>query len=190
MFEPTLRFRPPIVIRRTVIAELCRLARDGYETPRKRETLGFLYGRLTGGGRLEVRRALGYRGGRRTRTGVWFRNTDAVIRLVSRREALARVLGLRLLGGFHSHVEIAGQVLHGLSSEDRRSFQSDRRAAVEAIVCTWAGGRPRAGGRGIAAVYEESTGYNYRVRLYAKRRSGIRLCPVTVPGGTRPLVLP
>lgn len=189
MPEPPLKFRPPVLILRPVVIELCRLARDGYETPRKREAFGFLWGRLTGQGRLEVRRALGYRGGTRTRTGIWFRNPAAIARAVHRRESLARTLGMRFLGGFHSHVEIAGRVFRGLSTEDRRSFLSDPGAAVEIVVFTWAGGRPQPGGPGSLAVYEQSTGYSYRVRLYAKRRSGIRVGQLALPGGTRSMTL-
>ncbi|MFO7638021.1 MAG: hypothetical protein R6X14_01765 [bacterium] len=193
MNEPTLRFRPPVLILRPVMVELCRLARDGYETPRKREAFGFLYGRLSRQGKLEVRKAISYRGGRRTRSGVCFDNPAAILRAFHRRWLIARTLGMRFLGGFHSHVEIAGRVSCGLSREDLRSFRSDFEAGLEALVMVWAGGRRDAGGPNVISIYEESTGYSYRLRVYAKRTVGIRRVGTRLAGDPRTghsLILP
>lgn len=193
MNEPILGFRPPVIILRPVMVELCRLARDGYETPRKREAFGFLYGRLSRQGRLEVRKAIGYRGGRRTRSGICFDNPSAILRALRRRWLIARALEMRFLGGFHSHVEIAGRVSCSLSREDLGSFRSDSEAGLEALVMVWAGGRRDAGGPNIVSVYEESTGYSYRLRVYAKRPAGIRRVRVRLAGeqcAGRSLTLP
>jgi hypothetical protein len=180
--EPVLAFRPPVVIEPRVVQDLCHHARRGYEASYKRETFGFLYGTLKRDRRLVVREAVHYRGGNKSRTGVWFGDWPSVLRVLNRREQLARDLGMRFLGGFHSHVEIAGTVFRGLSESDHRSFRRDFLAALEAVVFVWAGGRPvlRPPGNSIA-VYERDTDYSYRIRLYAKRRAGIRLTAVRVP---------
>ncbi len=177
-----LGFRPPVVIERRVVHELCRLARRGYETRHKRETFGFLYGTLKKNRQLVIRRAIYYRGGSKTRTGVSFPDWPSVQRVLSRRESLARELGLRFLGGFHSHVEIAGKVFRGLSESDRRSLTRDYLAALEAIVFVWAGNhRPRPS-TGTVVAGEPETGYSYRIRVYAKREHGIRQVRLRVPG--------
>jgi hypothetical protein len=82
---------------------------------------------------------------------------------------------LRFAGSFHSHVEIAGNVFKGMSDPDRESFRDDRMATLEVIVFVWKGNNRRAerSPRDIVA-YEPGSRYNYRIRCYAKRASGIR----------------
>ncbi len=171
--------------------ELCARACAGYEARHKRETFGFLYGTLKQTGRLAIRRAVFYRGGNKTRTGISFAGWPSVRRALLRREELARRFGMRFLGGFHSHVEIAGKVFEGLSVSDRRSLRRDWYAALEAVVFVWQGrSRPRPSPTSIVA-REPDHCYNFRIRVYVKRRAGIRAVRLTVPGlrGVIPLSL-
>lgn len=173
--EPLLAPRPPVLIEQRVAFELCRLARRGYETPHKQETFGFLHGSLTRARLLVVRQATPYRGGNRTRSGVSFPDWPSVRRVLDRRERLARRHRMRFLGGFHSHVEIGGQVFSGLSESDRRSLRRDYLAALEGVISIWAGGSRRSGsGSRTVALFERATGYSYRLRIYLKTHSGIR----------------
>ena len=177
----TPAFRPPVLFLEDAVCELCRLARQGYETCRKKETFGFLFGTLTDESRLVVRRAVYYRGGVKSRSGVVFPDWASIYRVIRRRRELSNRLRLRFLGNFHSHVEIGGWVLRGLSDDDRDSFRRDEQATLETVVFVWAGGKndvepsPRA-----IVAYEPQTGYNYRIRVYAKFANGIRLTRVKV----------
>ena len=190
MLEPILPFREPVVIEPSVLRMVCERACHGYEARHKRESFGFVFGTLARTGRLLVRRAVPYRGGTRTRTGVSFDNWDSVLRVLRRREQLARELGMRFLGGFHSHVEIAGKVFHGFSASDRRSLRRDPHAALEVVTSVWAGGKlpARASDRAVS-LFQEETGYSYRVRVYAKRRPGIRQVKVRVKDRPSLLIL-
>ena len=171
-----LVFRPPVLFHEDAVRELCRLARRGYETKQKRETFGFLYGSLSARRRLVIRRVQYYRGGLKSRSGILFPDWPSIYRSMRRRRELGREFGLRLVGNFHSHVEIGGWVLRGLSAEDRQSFRQDEQAALEAVVFVWAGGGNHFASSPRAVVaYEPSTGYHYRVRVYAKLGNGIRL---------------
>ena len=169
------RFRGPILFEETAVRELCRLAREGYEASFKKETYGLLFGRLDRSRQFTLRRSCFYRGGSKTRTGVTFKDWPTVARLARRRRELARNMRLRFAGSFHSHVEIAGSVFKGMSGSDRESFRDDRMATLEVIVFVWKGTNHRAerSPRDIVAV-EPASRYNYRIRCYAKRASGIR----------------
>jgi hypothetical protein len=179
MSEPVFSFQGPIVVEEPVVRELCRLARRGYESRHKSETFGFLYGTLGKTGRLAIRRAVYYRGGRKSRTGISFDDWSSVLRVLTRRRRLARRLRMRFLGGFHSHVEIAGKVFQGLSDSDRRSLKRDWMAELEAVTFVWAGNgrRPKLSPTSVVG-HEPGTGYNYRIRVYAKRCSDIRVARV------------
>jgi len=173
---PPIRIRPlpefhgAVLFEEEAVREMCRFACRGYETRQKRETFGFMYGTLTRDQRLVARRAVYYRGGRKTRSGVVFKDWATIVRIGLRRQELARRLRLRFLGNFHSHVEIAGEVFRGLSDEDRASFGWDPMSVLEAIVFVWPGtARRPARLSGSIVGFEPATGYNYRVRVYAKR---------------------
>jgi hypothetical protein len=169
------RFRGPVRFEEDAVRELCRLARDGYEASFKKETYGFLFGRLDRKRRLTIRRSCFYRGGTKTRTGVTFKDSAAIARLARRRRELARAMRLRFAGSFHSHVEIAGSVFKGLSESDRESFRADSMSTLEVIVFVSAGTtrRLRRSPRDIVT-YEPATGYSYRIRCYAKRDGRVR----------------
>ncbi len=170
------KFRTPILFEEKAVQELCCLARRGYEAKFKKETFGFLFGTLSDDNRIIVRHACYYRGGEKRRTGVIFKNWATISRLIRRRKELARSLRLRFLGNFHSHVEIAGEVFKGLSPEDRESFLYDPMAIIETVVFIWAGPfKPNRSTSGTIVRFEPRTNYNYRIRVYAKRRNGIRL---------------
>lgn len=157
------------------VREMCRLAQDGYETKHKRETYGHLFGTFTHDRRLVVRRACYYRGGVKTRTGVVFKDWRTIMRTARRRQELAGLMRLRYIGAFHSHVEIAGEVYRGLSVEDRASFRFDRMSLLEAVVSVWKGSdyHPERSPRNIAC-FDPRSSYHYRIKVYAKRRNGIR----------------
>uniref|UniRef100_A0A7C4CBQ8 JAB domain-containing protein n=1 Tax=candidate division WOR-3 bacterium TaxID=2052148 RepID=A0A7C4CBQ8_UNCW3 len=180
---PILPFSGPILFDESAVCDICRYARDGYQTKFKRETFGFLFGTLTSRHRLRVRRAVYYRGGRKTRTGVVFKDMATVMRGVRRRRQLALARRLRVLGSFHSHVEIGGTVFRGLSQDDRESFVRDPEGAIEAIVFVWPGSNkilPSQAGTIVA--YDPRCRLNFRLRVYAKRRNGIRMvCARVVP---------
>ncbi len=173
-----LRFRSPVLFDEHVIREICRLARNGFCKKMKSETLGFLFGRFGSDRRLRVHVARYYRGGRKSRTGVLFKDWFTVRRAHRRRLAIARALGMRYLGNFHSHVEIAGEVFRGLSDDDKESFRRDPYAFLEVVVFVWRG-RPRyePTSTGTVVAFEPNRCLNYRIRVYAKRRSGIRQVP-------------
>jgi len=175
--EQPFLFTPPVLLHEDAVRELCRLARRGYETMQKQEAYGFLFGRLGSDGRLMVRHARAYRGGRRTRWGVEY----PVYGARRRSRELATRLRLRYLGSFHSHVEIAGRVSRGMSADDRRTFREDDRASIEAVVFVWAGPRRtlRPSPRSVVG-YEPDTDYHYRIRVYRKVGGGVRRVRVKV----------
>jgi hypothetical protein len=177
------RLRGPVRFEEAAVRELCRLAREGFEASFKKETYGFLFGTLDRVGRLTIRRSCFYRGGTKTRTGVTFKDWATIGRLARRRRELACKMRLRFAGSFHSHVEIAGCVFSGLSDSDRESFRSDPMSTLEVIVFVRNGGARRAtrSPRDIVT-YEPATGYNYRIRCYAKRNGSIRLARLKVIG--------
>ena len=167
--------RGPVRFEEAAVRELCRLAREGYEASFKKETYGFLFGSLDRSRRLTIRRSCFYRGGTRTRTGVTFKDWATIGRLARRRRELAREMRLRFAGSFHSHVEIAGSVFSGLSEPDRESFRADPMSTLEVIVFVRRGTarRLKRSPRDIVT-FEPATGYNYRIRCYAKRDGSIR----------------
>lgn len=183
--DPLPDFRGPVLFEEETAREMCRLACEGFEAKLKRETYGFLYGTFTRERRLVVRRAVYYRGGKKTRSGVVFKDWPTIIRISRRRHELAGSLRLRFLGSFHSHVEIAGEVFRGLSDEDRDSFRFDPMSVIEAIVFIWPGKGQRPSHLSSSIVgFEPGTGYNYRIRVYAKRRD--RVCQArgrVIPSG-------
>ncbi|MEO0020031.1 MAG: hypothetical protein ABIK47_05265 [candidate division WOR-3 bacterium] len=173
--QPLIKFRAPVLFEEAAVRELCGLARKGYETKFKRETFGFLFGTITREKRLIVRRPCYYRGGEKSRTGVVFKDWQTIRRAIARRRKLSVRFRMRFLGNFHSHVEIAGEVFKGLSPEDRESFANDPMALIETIVFIWLGPfKPNRSISGTIVGYEPSTNYNYRIRVYAKRKNGIR----------------
>ncbi|MGQ9707580.1 MAG: hypothetical protein ACUVUR_01730 [bacterium] len=173
--RPLIRFRTPVLFEENAVRELCGLARKGYETKFKRETFGFLFGTTTRDEKLIVRRSCYYRGGIKSRTGIVFKDWATVKRASQRRRELSARFRMRFLGNFHSHVEIAGEVFKGLSPEDRASFYYDPMAFIETIVFIWQGPfKPNRSTAGTIVGFEPSTGYNYRIRVYAKRKNGIR----------------
>jgi hypothetical protein len=173
--------RSPVRFEEAAVRELCRLAREGYEASFKKETYGFLFGTLDRSRRLTIRRSCFYRGGTKTRTGVVFKDWATIARLARRRRELAREMRLRFAGSFHSHVEIAGSVFSGLSQPDRESFRADPMATLEVIVFVRKGTSRRLtrSPRDIVT-FEPATGYNYRIRCYAKRDGSIRQMTIKV----------
>lgn len=180
---PILHFTGPVLFDEVVVRELCACARRGYETRFKRETFGFLFGTLDSRRRLRVRRAVYYRGGRKTRTGIVFKDMPTIMRGIRRRRQLALAQRLRVLGSFHSHVEVAGTVFRGLSPDDRESFVKDPEGAIEAIVFVWPGPlKALPSQAGTIVAFEPRARLNFRLRVYAKRRNGVRMvCARVIP---------
>ena len=164
------------VVAPDVIEDTCRWTKLGYESPYKREALGFLYGSIASPQEIIVTTAKLYRGGIRTRT-----TAECDLRAMQRRrEELAKQLSLHVLGMFHSHVEIAGEPGHAISPDDACEFGTDEGARIEAVVSVWAVERPpRATSRRVLVGYDPSSRYAYHIRLYAKTKLGPRLMQVT-----------
>ena len=156
---------------REALLVMCYYAKAGYETWGKQEQLGLLFGRVQGGTAL-VRHAVLYRARKRARTGVEFDIPSGV----RRRKELARRLRLRYLGMFHTHVEIAGEVGIGLSSDDIENFLDDEGSALEVLVAVRAvDRRPPGKSSKVLTGFEEETSYAYTVRAYGKTGRGVRL---------------
>ena len=153
-------------IEKRAIGDVCAWAKSGYETVKKAEVIGFLFGSISQSGSVHIKAARGYDGGQRTRTSVVV-DSEAACR---RRRALQRKLGIEFLGSFHSHVEIGGHHSCSLSPEDRREFLGDYEARVELLVAVWATcnpGLPKPLRRTISG-YDPGSRYAYRVKAYVK----------------------
>jgi len=170
------RIRPSRVeFRLRVLQDICEWTRQAFDKTYKPEQIGFLLGTVEPGGGMKVTRAALYRGGVRTMYGVTF---DVAGMLRSRQNA-ARRFRQRALGLFHSHVEIAGQAVYGLSDEDRADFARDREALVEAVVAVRRADRvPKRTSSKVLFGFDHHAGYVYNIRVYGKTRAGIRLLPV------------
>ncbi|MEO0080854.1 MAG: hypothetical protein ABIL25_01005 [candidate division WOR-3 bacterium] len=162
-----------VVFEMGVLQDICRWARLGYETRYKAERLGFLFGHVGNRRTVVVKRAVLYRGGIRTRTSA----VCAAASLIRRRRKLARALGLRALGLFHSHVEVGGWVVHGLTPGE--AFENDPVSVIEAVVAVrFAGRKPVRTSRKVLFGFEPDTGYTYNIRVYGRTERGVRLLPV------------
>ncbi|MEO0093506.1 MAG: hypothetical protein ABIK93_00810 [candidate division WOR-3 bacterium] len=172
-------FRGPIYLTDSVVQEICQRAKLGYEKKMKAETFGFLFGTIDKNKRLVVKKAVYYRGGKKSRSGVIFKHWSQVWHALNRRTELANRYRLRFLGNFHSHVEIAGDVFRGLSQDDKDSFLYDPSAIIEVVVSVWASERNQVLPirRGLAG-YDPQTGYQYRIKAYTKKRN--RVYQVTI----------
>lgn len=179
-------FRSPVYFTDSVVQEICLRAKLGYERKMKAETFGFLFGSIDKEKRMIVKKAIYYRGGKKSRTGVVFQQWSQIWHVIKRRKELANRLRLRFLGNFHSHVEIGGEVFRGLSDDDKESFRHDRSAIIEVVVSVWAGDRNQIPPaiRGLAG-YNPKTGYQYRIKAYTKKRHRVYQVPIkyTRPDG-------
>lgn len=167
-------FKSPINLIDSVVQEICQRAKLGYEKKMKAETFGFLFGSIDQNKRMVVKKAIYYRGGKKSRTGVIFEDWSQIWHIIKRRKVLANRLRLRFLGHFHSHVEIGGEVFRGLSKEDKESFLLDRYTCIEVVVSVWSSGRNQIQPirRGLAG-YDPNTGYQYRIKAYMKKRKRV-----------------
>ncbi|MFB0510042.1 MAG: hypothetical protein ACETVX_06055, partial [bacterium] len=114
-------FRSPLYFTDSVVQEICLRAKLGYDRKMKAETFGFLFGSVDKDKKMIVKKAIYYRGGKKSRTGVVFQHWSQIWHIIRRRKELANRLRLRFLGNFHSHVEIGGEVFRGLSVDDKES---------------------------------------------------------------------
>lgn len=167
-------FRTPVFLTDSVVQEICLRAKLGYERKLKAETFGFLFGSIDKNKKMVVKRAIYYRGGKKSRWGVVFKHWSQVRRALNRRTELANRYRLRFLGNFHSHIEIGGEVFRGLSEDDKESFLYDRDALIEVVVSIWTSERNQIQPirRGIAG-YDPQTGYQYRIKAYTKKRNRV-----------------
>mgnify|MGYP002064037791 CR=1 FL=1 len=133
----------PVVIEPSVLRMVCERACHGYEARHKRESFGFVFGTLARTGRLLVRRAVPYRGGTRTRTGVSFDDWDSVLRVLRRREQLARELG-DLATALQAFNEVENSLAAVGNLRQQLARVSARRAVLERSL-TYAEDRYRAG---------------------------------------------
>jgi hypothetical protein len=137
-----------------------RAAIQGYEAPYKEERLGILLGRVAQGN-AQVRQAILYRGGTRTRSAA----TIDSLRFKKRVEELQRNLRLNFLGSFHTHNEIAGTISSAMSAADKEPLCEDLPPHIEIIATIWAGdGRTQTTRRYLQISHN---GYRVRVAGYA-----------------------
>jgi hypothetical protein len=163
-------FKSPINFIDSVVQEICLRAKQGYEHKMKAETFGFLFGSIDKDKKMIVKKAIYYRGGKKSRTSVVFKHWSQIWHIIQRRKELTKRLHLHFLGNFHSHVEIGGEVFRGLSEDDKESFRHDRSAIIEVVVSVWSSGRNQvpAISRGLAG-YDSHTSYQYRIKAYTKK---------------------
>jgi proteasome lid subunit RPN8/RPN11 len=163
-----------MLVHETVRRELMRQAKDGYESKGKEERFGFLFGCLNEENILEIKRSCSYRGGKRTRTSVNYKERP----MHKRRLELAKELNMTYLGNYHCHVEIGGRISCGLSEDDRQAILEDPYAWIEILVAVFASKNKNIPllTKSIP-VFEPSTGYQYRFRFYTKNGGRIGLIP-------------
>jgi hypothetical protein len=174
-----LLFKSPIYLIDSVVQEICLRAMRGYEHKMKAETFGFLFGTIGKDKRMVVKKAIYYRGGKKSRSGVVFKHWSQIWHIIQRRKQLANRLRLHFLGNFHSHVEIGGEVFRGLSEDDEESFRRDRNALIEVVVSVWKSDRNQMPpvSRGLAG-YDPDTGYQYRIKAYRKKLNRAYQIPI------------
>ena len=107
-----------------ILAALC-----GFQVKWKQERFGILFGKAEGDA-LYVLQAIRYRGGTRTRTRV----SVNVVPYARRVRELRSELGLRYLGEYHSHPEVAGWTSPALSEADKIATLPGFNPAIEMIV--------------------------------------------------------
>lgn len=157
-------FVPPVVLRPRAVHELCRYAKEGNEAKRRHETFGFLFG-VVHKKHIVVRKAMFYRGGKKTLMGIDF-DQSAFKRMLRSRVVMAQALHLRFLGCFHSHMQLPKyQVSKELSDSDITFFKVDKDAALETLVCVWGGNYFARRSKTTVAIKRV---YNYRIKCYRK----------------------
>jgi len=179
-------FKPPVLLYKPAIDELCVSAVNGYEVPYKEEAFGFLFGRLSSEERLVVLRSVAYGGGTRTRTGVDF-TPGQWAHAIRRRRELAATLRLSFAGCFHSHVGERYKRSWGLSPDDRDRILDDEDVAIELLVSVCEGRK------GVLSPLSKSiswaipnTPYQGIIRVYAKHYRSV--VPVPSEFVTHPAV--
>ncbi len=149
---------------------IVRAAIQGYESPYKEERLGILLGQFSQG-LAQVETAVIYQGGSRTRTEA---SVDP-LKFEKRVCALQDDLGLRFLGSFHTHNEIAGSISSALSQADKIPLCENPPSLIELIAAIWASdGRVQASRLYLQGSVE---GYRFRVAGYGYQQ-GFPCLPV------------
>jgi len=142
----------------------------GYEARYKEERLGILLGRVYQGIVL-VKRAVVYRGGKRTRTSA---SVDPY-QFERRVYALQAESGLDFLGSFHTHNEVSGSISSALSQADKTPICDDPPSLVEIIAAIWASN----GSVRPSRYYFQGGSDEYRYRLSGyDYQQGFRILPV------------
>lgn len=165
-----------IEINENVIEYICQQTDVGYEYPYKQERIGFLFGRKNNKC-VKITKAILYKGGIRTRTGIWV-NTK---RFKARGYKIASIIRNAWLGTYHSHVEEAGEFSYGLSEDDINTIIKDSKT-VELIITIWAtdiSKRLNPGNKRLLAIERfGDTNYRYIISGYIKTPKGLRLVKV------------
>lgn len=173
---------PLIILRNNPLFELMHTAITGYETPYKQERFGFLLGHERSGERIDILKAIPYRGGIRTRTMVEY-DLDALVR---RARELSRRHRMSWLGCYHTHVDSNGTIFHALSDEDRETFREMYEEIdsirIEMTVNIHASrNRSRPASRTKTLIIHDDKDYRYLIKGYTMLREGIRQIPVRRP---------
>jgi proteasome lid subunit RPN8/RPN11 len=159
-----------VVLSKGIHLVLVDAAIQGYEARYKEERLGILLGAIQGEAAV-VKRAILYRGGKRTRTEASV-NPDRFTRRV---QELSRKYKSDFLGTFHTHNEIAGTISSALSIADRDHLCSDPPHQVELIVAVWGAASPSR--QSQRYIQGDLNGYRFRIASY-QMCSPFRLIPV------------
>ena len=161
-----------VILARNAADAIVEATTSGYEARYKREKLGLLLGRKIGS-RVEVARAVLYRGGRRTRTAI---EVDAG-RIARRIRELEKRHKSRYMGAFHTHNEVAGSISSALSREDRIPLCDDPAPQVELVASVWVSDAPLR----QSQYYLQIRDGRYRIRIVGRQWGrGFPLLPTRV----------
>lgn len=156
-------------------------ATQGYKIEGKKERLGILLGRKIHGGGYEVKKAVSYRGGERGRTWVKYYEQD----LLRRVQILVEKHRLSWLGLYHTHVESAGSLSHGLSEVDKESFLDSPNDIAVTVNVTFSDDPGRKVGRASNTLFvTDGEDNRYLIKGYVKSVRGIRQVKATAPSLT------
>jgi hypothetical protein len=164
-----------ILLSASATQQIIGAATRGYEAPYKEERLGILLGRVSRS-IAGVEQAIVYRGGSRTITEA----AVDPIRFECRVHDLQTKLGLRFLGSFHTHNEIAGTISSSLSQEDKNPLCENLDSLIEVVAAIWAGNASRRQSQYYLQVATDA-GYRIRVAGYSCRQ-GFQCLPVFARG--------
>jgi hypothetical protein len=148
----------------------------GFRPRHRHEAIGMLFGRVGRDSICRVARAVPY--------GTWFRSGTWVAphpRAWRRRgAALARRLGLRYLGAYHSHPQLGRERVPPFRShEDDDWLWRDRAASIDILVRVWGQRRPpHRRYRDSLYHYEPAPGFAYEISACGMEEEEVVTIPI------------